>query len=297
MSKPSPKPFTLGIAAPSGAFQREVFLEGVAVLKQLGFAVWHRDDIFSKERYLAGSDLRRRDELHELFMHPEIDAIMFARGGYGVQRILPLLSPELINKHPKPVLGYSDLTALFLWLQKNCTVPMWYGPVVTHLGKFPDLPTQESLVASFITPRAGYAIPTHQSVIIQTGNAHGHLKGGCLTMLTSCIGTTHQLQLENDLLLLEDVEEPLYKIDRALTQLQQSGVLAKASGIIFGKTVVPDCPPAEFHKFLAEFFAPYKIPVIADFPAGHTPTFISVPLGRRMELKAQLSSLQLQTLE
>jgi muramoyltetrapeptide carboxypeptidase len=116
-------------------------------------------------------------------------------------------------------------------------------------------------------------------------------------MLASCIGTAHQLQLENDLLLLEDVEEPLYKIDRALTQLQQSGLLAKASGVIFGKTVVPDCPPAEFHQFLAEFFASYKIPVIADFPAGHTPTFISLPLNRTMELKAQLPTLQLQTVE
>ena len=297
MSSLKRKPFTIGIAASSGTFDREVFLKGIEALKQLGFAVWYRDDIFSRERYLAGSDERRRDELHELFMHPEIDAIMFARGGYGVQRILPLLSAELISKHPKAVLGYSDVTALFLWLEKNCQVPRWYGPVVTHLGKFPDTITQESLVSAFITPRALFRIPTHQAVVIQPGKANGLLKGGCLTLLSSCIGTPHQLELNHDVLLIEDVDEHLYKIDRLLTHLQQSGALAKASGIVFGKTVVPDCPPAEFHQFLREFFAEFQIPVIADFPAGHTPTFVCLPIGHKVELNAQGQEITFSVLE
>lgn len=291
------KPFTIGIAASSGAFDRALFEKGIEVLKNLGFSVWYRQDIFERERYLAGSDTRRRDELHELFMHPEIDAIMFARGGYGVQRLLPLLDAQLINKHAKPVLGYSDLTALFLWLHKNTNISTWYGPVVTHLSKYPNVLTQESLVSTLITPRASFTIPTEQSKAIKSGKASGKLVGGCLTMLSSCVGTPHALQLNKDILFLEDVFEPLYKIDRALTHLRQSGTLEKASGIIFGKTEVPDCTLEEFHQFLADFFIDSPCPVLADFPAGHTETFVCLPLKRQVELITGPNETKLSVLE
>ena len=132
-AQPLKKGDTIGIAAVSGTFERDAFEKGITVLESLGFKTFFHESIFKKERYLAGSDQRRSQELVSLFENPEIKAIMFVRGGYGAMRILPILDTKLIAANPKLVIGYSDLTPLLAWLSQNFGYPVAYGPMVLGL--------------------------------------------------------------------------------------------------------------------------------------------------------------------
>lgn len=128
---------TIGIAASSSPFDRALFTKGIHALEHLGFKPRHRRDIFDQNRYFAGSDGRRADEFMELLADKSIAAVMFARGGYGSQRVIPLLDEATIHAHQKPVIGFSDMTALLTFLQQSAQLPTFYGPVITQLGESP----------------------------------------------------------------------------------------------------------------------------------------------------------------
>jgi len=277
---------TIGIAAPASPFDRNEFKKGVKTIEEMGFSVYHRDDIFDQTRYLAGSDKRRAEELMELFTNSKVHAILFARGGYGSQRIIPLLGKELIEHHPKPIVGFSDVTALLTFLRQECHLPTFYGPVVSMLGKGCEPMTREHLMLALMTPGPLGDIPTGSANVLKPGKANGKLVGGCLSLINSSMGTPYELKTEDSILFIEEIGEKVYVLDRMLTQLKNAHKLEHVRGILFGSLVTLQGEPHDPHAMLQDVFRDFEGPIIVDFPAGHTQTFVTLPLGAELSMNA-----------
>lgn len=277
---------TIGIAASASPFDRNEFKKGVKAIETMGFSVYHRDDIFDQTRYLAGSDKRRAEELHELFKSPKIKAIMFARGGYGSQRIIPLLDPKLICNHPKPVIGFSDVTALLTFLRQECGSPTFYGPVVSSFAKECDSITKEYLHAALTTSGPLGEIPVGSAIVLKAGRAEGALVGGCLSLINSSMGTPYELKTEGSVLFIEEIGEKVYVLDRMLTQLKNAGKFSDVKGIVFGSIITQQGEPHDVHAMIKDVFSDFAGPIVVDYPAGHTKTFVTLPLGAQCEIDA-----------
>lgn len=285
-AQPLKKGDTIGIAAPSSPFDKGDFKRGVQMLENLGFKVVHRKDIFDQNRYLAGTDRRRADELMELFQNKNVHAVMFARGGYGSQRIIRLIDPEIIRTHPKPVVGFSDITALLTYLRQTCNVPTMYGPVITMLGKHKEDVTADRLAAALTTEEALGDLPTGDARVYSEGFAEGVMVGGCLSLISTSIGTPYELQTDGAILFIEEIGEKMYAIDRMITQLKNTKILDNVKGIVIGSIVPEEGEVYDLEGILDEVLDDFKGPIITNFPAGHTHPFITLPLGVTMRMEA-----------
>jgi muramoyltetrapeptide carboxypeptidase len=281
---------TIGIAAPSSPFDRSKFMKGVHALERRGFNIYHRNDIFDQNRYLAGTDSRRAEEFMELFLKRDIAAIMFARGGYGSQRIIPLLDLETIGGHKKPVIGFSDVTALLTTLRQRAGVPTFYGPVMTLLGRSKDAVSEDSLIRALTTAGPLGEIPVHHAKAVNAGEAKGPLVGGCLSLINSSIGTPYELNTDGAILFIEEVNEEVYVIDRMLTQLKNAGKLSGVKGIVFGSLIPPADETHNIESMIRDVLSGYDGPIVMDFPAGHIDSFITLPLGAEAHLIAEKNS-------
>lgn len=277
---------TIGIAAPASPFDRAKFLKGIHALERLGFAAFYRHDIFDQNRYLAGTDARRALELTELICNRSVAAVMFARGGYGSQRIIPLLDLQRLREHQKPVVGFSDLTALLAFLRQGAAFPTLYGPVVTQLGQAKGSFTGEALLRALTTPGPLGTMPMGEAKAIRPGRASGPLVGGCLSLINSSLGTPYEIDAQGAILFIEEVNEKVYVLDRMLTQLKNSGVLGRAAGVVFGSIVPPADEPHDVEHMVRDVLADFAGPVIWGYPAGHLDEFVTLPLGAIAELEA-----------
>ena len=277
----------IGIAASSSPFDRNDFKKGVQVLEHMGFEVFYRNDIFDQNRYFAGTDERRAEELTELFLNKKIKAIMFARGGYGSQRVIPLLDDKAISANKKPVIGFSDLTALLTFLRQNCEVPTFYGPVLTMLGRSKNDITIENLSRALLNPESLKDFFCGESATVSEGSTAGPLIGGCLSLICSSMGTPYELKSDDSIIFLEDVGEKLYVIDRMLTQLKNAGIFSRAKGIIMGSVVLDEKEKYDLNPMLKDVFRDFGGPIISNFPAGHTHPFVTLPFGAQIEINAR----------
>jgi len=277
----------IGIAASSSPFDKKQFQRGIKSLKKMGFKVFYHSHIFSKENYLAGNDQRRAKELLALFKNKKVKAILFARGGYGAQRIIPLLNLKILKKNRKPVVGVSDITALLTFLRQKAGIPTFYGPVVTQLGNDVSL-TNLSLKRALTEPQKNKFISLKNCKIMQSGRARGKLVGGCLSLITSSIGTPYDLNTKNAILFFEDVDEKVYAIDRMLTQLKNSGKLNGVNGILIGSLFPVKGEKHSMEVMLKNTLKDFKGPIVTHFPAGHTKKFVTLPLGIKITLDTSL---------
>lgn len=284
---------TIGIAAPASPFDRNEFKKGVKTLETMGFQVRYRDDIFDQTRYLAGSDKRRADELMELFRDTKVKAVMFARGGYGSQRIIPLLDPHTLRSHAKPVIGFSDVTALLTFLRQECDVPTFYGPVISLLAKDCDQMTKEQLLVALTTAGPLGEIPPNSASVMRPGRAEGKLVGGCLSLINSSMGTPYELNTKDSVLFIEEIGEKVYVLDRMLTQLKNAGKFREAKGIVFGSIITQEGEPHDVHTMIRDVLADFDGPVVVDYPAGHTKKFVTLPLGAELEIDAEVGEPRL----
>ena len=278
---------SIGIAAPASPFDRGRFMKGVGALKKLGFQAVYRNDIFDQNRYLAGTDERRSKEFMDFMCDDKISAIMFARGGYGCQRVIPLLDLEKLKKHPKPVIGFSDITALLTFLQQAAGVPTFYGPVMTQLGGIKGEVTGKALFRALTTKGTLGPMPVGEAHTIKPGRATGKLAGGCLSLINSGMGTPYELITSESILFIEETGEKVYVLDRMLTQLKNSGKLDSVQGVVFGSLIPVENEPHDVEAMIQELFAGFDGPVIAGFPAGHSDKFVTLPLGAEVSLQAQ----------
>ena len=277
----------VAVIAPASSFDRASFESGLALIGAR-YEVHYRPGIFERHRYLAGSDSRRLEELTDALLDPAIRGVFCARGGYGATRLLARLA-AVRSAAPKPLVGFSDITALHLWLQSRGVVSI-HGPVLTQLGRLPAETLQRlfHLLESSAPPPALSASDTYVP-----GVAEGPLLGGTLSVVTRLLGTPYMPSLEGAILLLEDVGERPYRLDRMWTHLELAGVLGQVRGIALGSFTNCEEKDADYSAadLLRELAEASGLPCAAGFPIGHGAANEPVPLGARVRLDAGARSL------
>jgi muramoyltetrapeptide carboxypeptidase len=278
----------VALVAPASSFPPEEVKAGVAELARLGLEAVYDPSIFDKERFVAGSVQTRVDAIHKAWADPAVAALIAVRGGYGSAQLLPLLDTHLLRSSCKPLIGYSDITALLsLYLQNGMTAI--HGPMIDRrLSKGTDAYHEDSLRRVVMTAEPAGDLRPDRLETLHPGSATGVLVGGTLTQLMASMGTPWAFDPPaNCVLFLEDIGERPYRIHRLLTQAAQSGVFARARAIVFGE--FPGCDEAggdpAIKDVLREFTADFRGPVLFNFPSGHTsgPTW-TLPFGVSAEV-------------
>jgi len=241
--------------------------------------------IFERDRYLAGRDSRRLAELNAAFSDPRVRAVFCARGGYGTMRLLPRLQ----GRPDKPIVGFSDITALHQWQQRQGTVSI-HGPVVTQLGRFGTAAGARlfSLLESSSAPE-----PLQGSQTWVPGTVEGPLLGGNLSVFTRLLGTPFMPDLRGAILLLEDVGERPYRLDRMWMHLELAGVFRQISAIALGSFTHCEERDSEYRSqdVLRDLAVATGLPCAGGFPVGHGEVNEPVPLGVRVRLDATAQRL------
>ncbi|MGB5954665.1 S66 peptidase family protein [Pseudomonas sp.] len=247
--------------------------------------------------YLAGSDQQRLQDLHDAFADPAIDAILCMRGGYGSMRLLDRVDFELIRRHPKALIGYSDITALQMAIYRRAGLITFHGGMLNAdlLGAKLQ-PTEASLLAQLGGHvRAGEQIVHPADFALNSvlpGVASGPLLGGNLSMLGATMGTLAELDTQGCILFIEDVNEPLYRVDRLLTQLRLAGKLEGVKGVLVGDFA--GITTAALTPLLEDIFGQLGVPVLAGWRSGHCDPNVCLPLGARVRLDSDQQSLVLE---
>jgi muramoyltetrapeptide carboxypeptidase len=276
---------TVAVVAPSGPFDRQSFEQGLAVLGQR-YRPRFDDGLFTTARYLAGDDARRLAELQGALDDPGVKAIFAARGGYGAMRLLPRLKWPAT---PKLLVGFSDVTALHAAAHTHGWKTV-HAPVLTQLGK-QTRAAQERLFALLERPQP--FAPYDGSGCLVAGAAEGPLLGGNLSVLTRLLGTPYLPSLEGAVLLLEDVGERPYRLDRMWTHLQLAGVFAQVKGLVLGDFTGCEEQSADYgsREVLRGLAEQTRLPCAAGFSIGHGAVNEAVPLGVRVRLDATAARL------
>lgn len=274
--KPAPlqKDDLITIAAPAGPFDLKRFRDGVANLKKTGFGVAMRKDINARHFYLAGDDRRRAAELNEALAMPT-PALLFARGGYGCQRIVPFLSGKM---HAKVVMGSSDLTVVLIHLWKQYRMPSYYGPMVAP--HFTEPKNVARAVRALTDPKFFDRQPLIARKVLRAGKASGTLLGGCLSLITATLGTPLELDTRGSILFLEDTNEEPYAVDRMLTQLEQAGKFNGVRGFVFGTFKQKDTLfPTAIRNVMIEKLHHLRVPILWGVRFGHCKDPLILPFG------------------
>jgi muramoyltetrapeptide carboxypeptidase len=291
----SVKPFRLkqgdriGVLAPAGPVEREELQAGIEALESLGFPAVLAPHALLKEGYLAGGDDLRLRDLHTLFQDERVKAILCARGGYGVLRLLERIDFDLIRKHPKILVGYSDITGLLLAVYKKTRLVTVHGPVLRDLAKNRG-ENLESLIR-LLTFARPVALKFGNARTLRRGSAQGKLMGGNLSLLTHLLGTSFMPSPKGALLFIEEKGEALYRIDRMLTHLRLSGFLAGCEGVMMG--AFEDCgDPAAIEVLIRERLRDLRVPVMIGLPVGHGEENIALPIGVKAVLDTGQRTLE-----
>jgi muramoyltetrapeptide carboxypeptidase len=282
----------IGIVAPASPFARESFNAGVAELQRLGYEPVHDDSVFARRRYTAGDAALRAGAFRRAWQDPSIAAIMAVRGGYGSVQMLPLLDAAEVRSAPKAFIGYSDNTSLLAWLTGQCGVVGFHGPMLEgRLAKGPDAYDLDTFTRVLTRTQPAGLITHAQLESLRPGEARGVLLGGTLTNLLASLGTPYAFDPPaGHMLFIDEVAERPYRIDRMITQLRLSGLLARAAGVVFGELPRCDEPapggPA-IKAVIADLLADFPGPVLFGLPSGHTTgACMTLPFGVQARIVA-----------
>lgn len=287
---------TLGLVAPaSPIYETTVFERMLTDLKALGFNLKPGKHVRAQRGYLAGTDAERSEDLMVMFKDPEIDGIMCIRGGWGCNRILPLLDYSMVQQNPKVFCGFSDITSLHMAFYQKSNLITFHGPVGKSV--WTDLTSNAFNAVTREGEKPSYTIPEKydDGFTIHPGTVKGPLFGGNLTVLVSLIGSGYLPTFENAILFLEDIGEKVYKIDRMLTQLKMAGILNQIGGFVFGKCT--DCQAGDNSLTLREVFddhiKPLGIPAFYGAMISHEDDNITLPIGISAEINATQKTIHL----
>ncbi|MBR1777260.1 MAG: LD-carboxypeptidase [Alphaproteobacteria bacterium] len=278
---------TIGVLASSSAVSRQVLSDGIAYWEKRGHVVKQSRHLYAQKRFAAGTDEERLDDLHAFFEDDQIDVIFEAGGGYGSSRLLGKIDYDLIARHKKPLVGLSDTTALQLALLAKANLISFsgylmkprFGRVIapyTEHSLLDCLEGRDQFVSGLETDYAG-------------GPIEGRLIGGCLSLVAAVLGTPYFPDPTDGILILEDISEEPYAVDRMLTQLENAGVFDRAAAIVFG--VFLDCKAKDpqdgtIEDVLNEWKLRIKAPVFQGLPYGHQAGSLVWPVGGEGTLKA-----------
>ncbi len=277
----------IGIIAPAGQITETNRLEqGIIILREMGFEVKLPRSLWPGTGYLADTDRNRALEFHKMWADDEVDGLLALRGGFGCLRLLPFLDLEELKKHQKILVGFSDLSILHTLLYQNNDLITFHGPMLTTLASS-DKDSLERFYAS-ITGKWDKSINCNSIEIVRGGDpVSGRLLGGNLSSLVSILSTPVHPDFSEAILFLEDVGEPLYRLDKMLTQLALCNILQNASGIILGdfspSKEMDSLESIRFHEEIwtrvLELTAHTNIPVWGNFPIGHGSDNLTLPHG------------------
>jgi muramoyltetrapeptide carboxypeptidase len=303
----------VAVVAPSGPVQADQLDAGVAQLADWGYRPVVMPHVLDEHGHLAGPDDARIEDLNSALTDPDLRAVWTARGGYGLTRILDRIVWEALAADPKPIVGFSDVTALHLaaWNQlRLLTFHAQFAGRAHLLARYADAAAYlRSLLAGEVPPGPLPALDGEPPPrVLAGGRADGRLLGGNLTVLTATIGTPWQLDTSGAVLLVEEVGEEPYAIDRSLTQLRAAGMLDDVAGVIVGRlrgcdpipkvpagggpAVAPPSTTAD--EVVAERLGDLGVPVLADLPVGHVDRHLALPHGAVVQLDADRGRLELE---
>lgn len=270
---------TIGIIALSGVIDKEKLNFAINNLKSLGYNVKLSKNIFDTNRYLAGNDKDKVEELEKFFLDPKIDIIMTARGGYGAIRLIDKIDYNILKNHPKIFTGFSDVTALLLMIYKKTGMVTYHGLMATPDFGF-DCEIDEFSFRQFQAAINDEELNLEGNKIYRDGAAEGIIWGGNLATLVSLCGTDF-IPNEDFIFFAEDLNEPVYKIDKMFTQLFNIKEFKKyCKGIVLGDFL--DCGN---EKWLEEFFVElsgiHQIPIVGGFKITHNRKKITIPIGKK----------------
>lgn len=298
---------TVGLIAPaSAAFEPSTIREGVETLESLGFKVKIGKYIQEKYGYLAGTDINRVKDLHQMFRDDEVKAIVALRGGYGSMRLLNLIDYDLIKNKPKIFIGYSDITSLNLAIYHKTGLVTFHGPVaISSFSKYTQryffsVLTSTDRIGEIMHPEPNNPLrPTAHLRTIRSGEATGRLIGGNLTLFTALLGTPYEVNTRGAILFLEETGEEPYDIDRMLTQLLLAGKFDDVAGIIFDRC--PNCKPSDYKPAFSNTFSLEEVlvdrlgtlncPVLFGLNVGHEADKPTLPMGINATLDAEQKKL------
>jgi muramoyltetrapeptide carboxypeptidase len=290
---------TVAVCAPAGPVPREGLLAGLALLEARYKVKWD-ERLLEREGFLAGSDDRRAEELNRYLGDPDVRAIVCARGGYGVMRILDRLDAEALKRDPKLVVGFSDLTALLAWCVVAGRVRPVHGPMAVQLGTLP--PEDAAWLFRVLEDRAPAGVVPAPAPLTRIGargggSVSGRVVAGNLEMLTRLIGTPWEMDLGASILVVEDVGERPYRVDRMFTQLHLGGHIRAVRGVVAGdftRCVEPDASPPTVMEVVDERLRAFEIPGVAGLPFGHGARNLALPWGAKASLDLAAGMLVLE---
>ncbi|NJD21884.1 MAG: LD-carboxypeptidase [Melioribacter sp.] len=294
---------TIGIISPASSPDDLTKINsGVQYLEKLGYRVEVGKNVGSQEGYLAGSDAQRLADLHYMFKNKQIKAIFSIRGGYGSGRLLDKIDYKLIRNNPKIFVGYSDINALQLAFFAKAGLITFAGPMVAvdfhdEVSAFTEevfwrTITSNKKIGKLLNPRK------EKFYVLNKGRATGRILGGNLSLLNSLMGTEYLPKLKDAILLLEDIHEAPYRIDRMLNQLRLTKILKQIRGIILGHFV--DCVESDptkqtftLNEVIVEYFQDQKMPVLYNVKHGHIKDNITIPYGIKCVLNASRAYIEI----
>jgi muramoyltetrapeptide carboxypeptidase len=256
--------------------------------------------------YLAGTDEHRLSDLNAALANPRVDAVWCLRGGYGLTRILEGVDFGAVERHPKAVIGYSDVTALINAITRKSGVVTFHGPMGRaslspfsrwHLDRVLTSVSEAGRLGRIAQPADVLVPRDNRLVTLNGGVAEGRLFGGNLTLIQALIGTPYFPDLDDAILFVEDVGEDLYSVDRMLAHLRMIGALRKLKGVIVGRFTEmkrgTDDGALGFDEVLETYLLPLKIPVAYGFPIGHIDDQWTLPIGVKARLDATACEVEI----
>ncbi|WP_296698320.1 LD-carboxypeptidase [Algoriphagus sp.] len=290
---------TVGLISPSAASaDRMQFTFAKEALEALGFQVKLGENAKNRRGHLAGTDEERAADLNGMFADPEVKAIICIRGGSGAARILPMIDYKLISKNPKPLLGYSDITALHSAIQAQTGLITFHGPNGSgswnpfNVEQFEKMFFKKEMIRfeNEISKNDDLVAKSNRTQTIKSGMVEGIILGGNLTVLTAISGSPYYPDFKNAILFIEDVGEDPYRIDRMMSTLKLNGTLGQIKGFIFGQC--SDCEPGGGYgsltvdQVLDDYILPLNIPAYTGAMIGHISKQFIVPVGATVKMDA-----------
>jgi muramoyltetrapeptide carboxypeptidase len=281
---------TIGVVSPSYWLDENVLKNTTKFFTDLGYNIEISKSNSLQWGPFAGTPQERADDLHRMFADPKIDAVMCARGGYGANRVLPLLDYDLIRKNPKIFIGYSDITAYLTSITQKTNLVTFHGPMLTTYKKS-WINYNYNLMNRVLTGENNINIEPPESLktrILKDGTGSGPLWGGNMSLLINRLGTSDTLNTNGVILFLEDIDEYLYSFERMLVQMRTSGMFDQINGLIIGEFEDIRDQEVRFGRntdeIILDICGDLDIPIVSNFPCGHGKYQATLPISITTEI-------------
>ena len=282
----------IGIVNPAYWLEPARMQRAVNVFEELGYDLALGKSTGLRENKCAGSPEQRAADIMAMFEDSSVDAIICARGGYGGNRVLPLLDYDIIRENPKIFIGYSDITGLLTSIAQKSGLVTFHGPMLTTYGSQTiqyNLDTFHQVLSGQDDIRVG-SLPACQARVLKPGIAGGPMWGGNLSLIIERLGTKDQIDTRGSILFFEDIDEKLYAFERMLLHLKNSGSLDQINGLVIGEMAEMGDSEVPFGKntdeIVLDVCADLDIPIISNFPCGHGEYQATLPVSQAVEIHA-----------